>query len=87
MSVFGSLFSQEEQSSREVAKNRLQLVLVHDRVNLSPGTVQKMKDELVDVISKYVEIDVEGMDVQLAQSGRQSRLTANIPVLGGRRRR
>jgi len=87
MSVFSSLFGQQEQSSRDVAKNRLQLVLVHDRVNLSPGTVQKMKDELVDVISKYVEIDVEGMDVKLTQSGRQNRLTANIPVLGGRRRR
>jgi cell division topological specificity factor len=87
MSLFSALFKRAEPSSREIAKNRLQLVLVHDRVNLSPQMLQMLKDELIATISKYVEIDVEGVEVSLSQNKRQSRLTADIPVIAGRHRR
>ena len=87
MSLFGYLFGQPKTTSREIAKNRLQLVLVHDRVNLSPQLLQMLKDELIVVISKYVEIDVDAVEVSLTQSKRQSRLTADIPVVSGRHRR
>jgi len=87
MGFLGSLFRQAQPTSREIAKNRLQLVLVHDRVNLSPQIIQLLKDELIAVISKYVEIDEKGVEVGLSQSKRQSRLTADIPVLAGRHRR
>ena len=85
--MLGRLFARPQPTSREIAKNRLQLVLVHDRVNLSPQVLQMLKDELIDVISKYVEIDVDGTEVTFTQSKRQSRLTADIPIVGGRHRR
>jgi cell division topological specificity factor len=88
MSLFSALFGRRGQSSsREIAKNRLQLVLVHDRVDLSPQRLQMLKDELINIISKYVEIDVESMDVTLSQNRRQCRLIADIPVLGARPKR
>jgi cell division topological specificity factor len=87
MNLFERLFGRQEPTSREIAKNRLQLVLVQDRVNMSPQLLQTLKDELIAVISKYVVIDVDGMEVTFTQSRRQSRLTADIPVLGARTRR
>jgi len=87
MSLFQRLFGPRESTSREIAKNRLQLVLVHDRVNMSPQLLQTLKDELIAVISRYVDIDVEGMEVTFTQNRRQSRLTADIPVVGARAKR
>jgi cell division topological specificity factor len=84
MNILSWLLGRKEPSSRDVAKDRLQLVLVQDRVNLSPQKMDQMKDELIAVISKYVEIDQNGIDISLAKTGRMSRLTANIPVLGAR---
>lgn len=87
MSLFSALFGRRGPSSREIAKNRLQLVLVHDRVDLSPQRMQMLRDELISVISKYVEIDVEAMQVNLTQNNRHCRLTADIPVLAARQKR
>lgn len=87
MNWLNSLFRRSEPTSREIAKNRLQLVLVQDRVNMSPQLLQTLKDELIAVISKYVEIDEDHMDVTFKQSKRQSRLTADIPVIGARGKR
>lgn len=84
MNIFNRLLGRREPSSREVAKDRLQLVLVQDRVNLSPDKMTELKDELIKIISKYVEIDQNGIDISLTKSGRQSRLTANIPIVGAR---
>jgi cell division topological specificity factor len=85
MSIFGRFFGQKEKSS-SVAKNRLQLVLVHDRVDLSPGKMDQLKDELIQVISKYVAIDQEGIDIALTENDSQSRLTAHIPLIVQRQR-
>jgi cell division topological specificity factor len=87
MNWLSGLFGRQEPTSREIAKNRLQLVLVQDRMNMSPQLLQTLKDELISVISKYVEIDVENMEVTFTQNKRQSRLTADIPVIGGRAKR
>jgi cell division topological specificity factor len=87
MNWLNSLFGRSELTSREIAKNRLQLVLVQDRVNMSPQLLQTLKDELIAVISKYVEIDEDNMDVTFKQSKRQSRLTADIPVVSARGKR
>lgn len=80
MSFFRRLFGQKESSS-DLAKNRLKLVLVHDRVDLSPGKMELLKDELIKVISKYVEIDSNGIDISLSRNNDQSQLVANIPLL------
>ncbi len=68
-------------SSREIAKERLQLVLVHDRLKVPPGLLQTLKDELIAVISKYIEIDQDGVEINLTHDKRYSRLVADIPVV------
>jgi cell division topological specificity factor len=84
MNAFQRLIGRKQTSSREIAKNRLQLVLVQDRVNLPAGKMDQLKDDLIQVISKYVEIDQGGIEISLTGNGRQHRLTANIPVIGAR---
>jgi cell division topological specificity factor len=87
MSWLNSLLGRKKQTSRDIAKDRLQLVLIQDRVNLSPQLLQTLKDELIAVISKYVEIDEQNMEVNFTRSNRQSRLTADIPLIGARSKR
>ncbi|GAB4410559.1 MAG: cell division topological specificity factor MinE [Anaerolineae bacterium] len=86
MHLLNRLLGRGEPSSRDIAKDRLRLVLVQDRVNLSSEKMNELKDELIKVISKYVEIDRDGMEISLTQNARQSRLTANIPVVGARQK-
>jgi cell division topological specificity factor len=86
MNLLNRLLGRGEPSSRDIAKDRLRLVLVQDRVNLSSEKMNELKDELIKVISKYVEIDRDGMEISLTQNARQSRLTANIPVVGARQK-
>ena len=75
MNILNRLLGRRKPSSREIAKDRLQLVLVQDRVNISPEKMSALKDELITVISKYVEIDQDGIDITLTKAGRRSRLT------------
>lgn len=67
-------------NSGQVAKDRLQLVLVHDRSGLSPEVVEQMRDEIIAVVSKYVDINREDMEFSLSQTRGQSKLTADIPI-------
>jgi cell division topological specificity factor len=62
------------------AKQRLQVVLVQDRVNLPPAVMDAIRTELVAVISKYVEIEPEGVEFNLTKGEKFDKLTANIPV-------
>ena len=86
MNILNRLLGRAEPTSREIAKDRLRLVLVQDRVNLSSEKMNELKDDLIKVISKYVEIDRDGIEISLTQSARHSRLTANIPVVGARQK-
>jgi cell division topological specificity factor len=74
----------EAVKSKETACNRLKLVLMHDRTQLSPDILEKMRDELVDVISKYVEIDKSALELNLETESNTIALVANIPVLSSR---
>jgi cell division topological specificity factor len=69
---------------RSDAYNRLKLVLMHDRTQLSPGILEAMRDELVEVISKYVVIDKEALDLSLEDESSTIALVANIPILRAR---
>jgi cell division topological specificity factor len=86
MGFLDRMFGRREAPSRDVAKERLQLVLVHDRVNISAATLDRMKDELITVISRYVEIDADSVEVTFTQSRHSSRLVADIPVIGPARK-
>lgn len=69
-------------SARSDAKNRLRLVLMHDRTQLSPAMLEQMRDDMVEVISKYVEIDKDALEVNLeSDESNTIALVANIPVL------
>ena len=78
---FLSTTMESPDSTKETATNRLRFVLMHDRTNLSPETMEKMRDELVEVISKYVVIDTEALDLNLATEGDAIALLASIPIL------
>jgi cell division topological specificity factor len=69
------------QDSRNDAKSRLQLVLMQDRNKLAPGVMEKMREEIIEVISRYVEIDRELLELQLQSEANSLALIANIPVL------
>lgn len=79
----------KDRNSANHAKERLKLVLVHDRTNLTPGALEALKDELIQVISRYVEIDPTAVNIQMEQEGREQRLLADIPLkmMGQRRER
>lgn len=68
------------------AKERLQLVLIHDRTDLTPSQLEALKDELIDVISRYVDIDPSGVNINVTKDGRSQRLMADIPLRSSNRR-
>lgn len=72
--------------TRDEAKSRLKLVLMHDRSKIAPDTLEKMKMELIDVISKYIEINKEALDLKLDTEGETLALVANIPVVSTTKR-
>lgn len=77
-------FSSKSSSPKETASNRLKLILIHDRANVSPELINKIKEELLNVISKYVEIDNEELDVKVTTTeeieGSSPALIASIPI-------
>jgi cell division topological specificity factor len=75
------MLGKENASSKNVAKERLRLVLVHDRASISPYMLNKLKEDLIKVISNYMEIDESTLEVNLSQDDKEVALVANIPVL------
>ncbi len=73
-----------KKSSRDVAKDRLKLLLVSDRASCSPEIMEAIKNDMIQVISKYMEIDTEGLDIQITmaegENGNLPVLFANIPI-------
>ena len=76
----------KKKSSGQQAVDRLKLVLVSDRANCSPEIMEQIKNDILKVISKYVEIDVDGLDIKIEQTESDSRngsvpaIFANIPI-------
>ena len=73
--------------SANAAKERLKLVLIHDRTDLTPKAVDQMKNELMEVISRYIAIDPEAVRIAVTQDGREQRLVADIPIKSSTRRK
>ncbi|CUO48835.1 cell division topological specificity factor MinE [Clostridium sp. NSJ-49] len=70
---------------KEVAKDRLRLILIHDRGSLAPEMLDKIREEILEVISKYIEIDGEDVDISFNRAEDEEgnsgpALVANIPI-------
>lgn len=79
LGLFGQ--STQKEDSKDVAVNRLRLVLMQDRTNLTPEIMQRMRKELIELLSKYVELDKEALELNFEQEGEQMALMLSIPVL------
>lgn len=86
MDFFSFFKGNEGTASKNVAKDRLKLVLVHDRVNCSSQVLEMLKTDIIKVISNYMEIDEEELDIQITQTQSEENngtvpvLYANIPI-------
>jgi cell division topological specificity factor len=79
-SFFDRMFGRNRQGSGAIAKDRLRFVLQYDRIDISPEKMEEMKREILAVISKYVAIDSEKVDIALEQRDRDhSKIVAEIP--------
>lgn len=76
-----------DRKSAHQAKERLKLVLIHDRTDLKPGEIETLKDELIAVISRHVAIDPQAVRIEMSQEGREQRLIADIPLRPAVRRK
>ncbi|MCL2673956.1 MAG: cell division topological specificity factor MinE [Defluviitaleaceae bacterium] len=87
---FFKLFSKKP-PSKDIAKDRLKLVLVHDRANVSTQLLEVLKTDIIKVISNYMEIDESELDIKISQAtnddgGDVPMLVANIPILSLKKR-
>lgn len=79
-------FFTKKKSSKNVAKDRLKLVLIHDRANCNTEVLEMMKQEIIQVINRYMEIDERGLEINLGttssdfENGVVPALYANIPI-------
>lgn len=85
-SIINRLLGRNRNSASQ-AKDRLHLVLTHDRTNLTTSTLETMKDDIIRVISRHIDIDSQSVRIEMNKEGRQQRLIADIPIRGPRRRR
>ena len=73
--------------SANSAKERLQLVLIHDRTDMTPAELESLKDDLIETISRHIAIDPMAVSINVQQDGREQRLIADIPLKSATRRR
>ncbi len=79
LGLFGQPVTKDE--SKNTAVNRLRLVLMQDRTNLTPEIMHRMRSELIEVLSKYVELDKEALELNFEHEGEQMALMLSIPVV------
>lgn len=81
LGFFRQTEQEETGASKDTACNRLRVVLMQDRTNLTPELMERMRKEMVELLSKYVEMDKEALELNLEQDGDQVALMLSIPVI------
>lgn len=74
------LLNRNPKKSKDIAKDRLKVVLIHDRANISPEVMQALKNDIIEVISHYMDINKNEMEISLENDSNSVALLANIPV-------
>ena len=87
VSFLGKFFGRDSEAdaSKSVAKQRLRLVLVHDRLDVSETIMNSLREDLISTIGKYMEIDKDALEVSLSREDEGVALVANIPVINVKR--
>jgi cell division topological specificity factor len=85
MNFLEKLFGRK--ASADSAKERLQLVLIHDRTDMTPAELDSLRDDLIATVSRHVSIDAENVQIEVEHEGRSQRLIADIPLKAVKRRR
>lgn len=80
------LAASQDKGSKDRAVERLKLILISDRSNLSPELIEKLKEDLVRVVSSYMDVDMSSMEVYLEKGDDQVALTASLPVKSVKRK-
>lgn len=78
--VVMKLLNRNQKTSKEIAKDRLKVVLIHDRANISPEVMQALKNDIIEVISHYMDINKNEMEISLENDDNSVALLANLPV-------
>lgn len=79
-SLLKRLMGQQEVKSKDDAKQRLQVLLIHDQVDLSPAQMEMLRKEILEVVGRYVEIDADQMEFRLDREDGGVALVSNLPV-------
>ena len=85
--LWDRLTGQVDRHSAKMAKERLIVVLSHDRSDIEPGVLEQIKDEIVRVISEHIDVDPSTIQIHLFSDGREQHLKADIPLRAPARRR
>jgi cell division topological specificity factor len=86
MGSFFDRFTGRKRSANS-AKERLQLVLIHDRTDMTQPELEALRDDILEVISRHVDIDPNAVRIDVERDGREQRLVADIPLRSVSRRR
>jgi len=86
MGGFFDRFTRRKRSAKS-AKERLQLVLIHDRTDMTQVELEALRDDILEVISRHVDIDPGAVRIDVERDGREQRLVADIPLRSVARRR
>ena len=81
MDFLKRIFGVGNEGTRDKARDRLKIVLIHDRTDISPQLLDSLRDEIVNVLTKYMDIDTKKIEIDLDHDEHEVALVANIPVL------